>query len=184
MHISHNRSPYTLIRTQNRNEPYPATLLKRPYCLKLGFLPSMPSPSWDGDRWILLEPDNCSHLPPMAHRRCHWRHQNDPVSWVRTCMRAVGSFYKHLSVPADTNCPSLIKDWQVTTITRTTEESGKSGVTMLGGHNKQFWLPKIWLPRWLSSAGRVPLSSGGTVACHCFYYHFRVSIAPPPSLYK
>ena len=23
-----------------------------------------------------------------------------------------------------------------------------------------------------------------TVACHCFYYHFRVSIAPPPSLYK
>ena len=25
---------------------------------------------------------------------------------------------------------------------------------------------------------------GLTVACHCFYYHFRVSIAPPPSLYK
>ena len=24
---------------------------------------------------------------------------------------------------------------------------------------------------------------GGTVACHCFYYHFRVSIAPPPSLF-
>ena len=23
-----------------------------------------------------------------------------------------------------------------------------------------------------------------TVVCHCFYYHFRVSIAPPPSLYK
>ena len=51
---------------------------------------------------------------------------------VRTCMRAAGSFYKHLSV---TNWlfRVCIKDWQVTTITRTTGVSGKSGVTMLVG---------------------------------------------------
>ena len=29
-----------------------------------------------------------------------------------------------------------------------------------------------------------PLGRWNTVACHCFYYHSRVYIAPPPSLYK